>query len=225
MREIWLSTLRTRALRPVPLAVGVSLLGVGAAFAAIDGRMGALPIVACLYALVAASGVVGEDVRDGTVQLLLARPITRTGYLGGRLLGALTATVALAAVLMALGAVIARPRADTLAGMAVTTFTAAVWTVVLVFFFSTLLPGRADALAALGLFLAIGAFSRAGISTPWLARIVELVQDNYLCVPVVLGGVFTPAAITDELRWASNVLLTVLAAALLFNRRQFGYGD
>ena len=225
MREIWLSTLRTRALRPVPLAVGASLLGVGAAFAVIDTRIGALPVIACLYALVAASGLVGEDVRDGTVQLLLARPITRTGYLGGRLLGALTATLAFAALLLALGAAIARPRADAFTSVAVTTLTAAVWTVALVFFFSTLLPGRADALAALGLFLAIGAFSRAGISTPWLARVVELVQDNYLCVPVVLGGLFTPAAITDELRWASNVLLTVLAAVLLFNQRQFGYGD
>jgi ABC-type transport system involved in multi-copper enzyme maturation permease subunit len=225
VRDLWLSTLRTRALRPAPLAIGVSLLAVGAAFAAIDTRIGALPIIACLYALVAANGLVGEDVRDGTVQLLLARPITRTRYLGGRLLGALTATVAFTAVLITLGTAIAPPSADALTSVAVTALTASVWTVTLVFFFSTLLPGRADALAALGLFLAIGSFSLSGVTTPWLARAIEVANDNYFCVPVVLGGVFTPAAITDELRWLSNVTLTIFAAALAFNHRQFGYGD
>src|SRR5262245_1561175 len=173
MREIWLSTLRTRALRPVPLAVGFALLAVAAAFAKIDARIGALPIVACLYALVAANGLVGEDVRDGTVQLLLARPITRTSYLGGRLLGALTATLAFVTLSLALGVAIARPGAETVTIVAVTSFTGAVWTVALVFFFSTVLPGRADALATLGLFLAIGAFSRTSLSTPWLARVAE----------------------------------------------------
>src|SRR5262245_50095927 len=111
MRDIWLSTLRTRALRPVPLAVGLSLLAVGDAFAALDTRIGTLPVIACLYALVAANGLVGEDVRDGTVQLLLARPITRLGYLGGRLLGAFTATIAFTTVLLLLGVAVARPNA------------------------------------------------------------------------------------------------------------------
>ena len=225
MHDLWLSTLRTRALRPVPLAIAASLLAVGGAFAAVDNRVGTLPVIACLYALVAANGLVGEDVRDGTVQLLLARPVTRTGYVGGRLLGALTATTAFTGLLLALGSAVARPTVDAFATVAVTAFTASVWTVTLVFFFSTLLPGRADALAALGLFLAIGSFSLSGVTTPWLARALEVVYDNYFCVPVVLGGVFTPAAITDELRWLSNVTLTILAGALVFNHRQFGYGD
>jgi ABC-2 type transport system permease protein len=225
MRDLWLSTLRTRALRPVPLAVAVALLAVGGAFAAVDARIGTLPVIACLYALVAANGVVGEDVRDGTVQLLLARPITRTAYLGGRLLGALTASLAFATMLLLLGVAIARPSAEAFTSVSVTCYTGAIWTVVVVFFFSTLLPGRADVLAAVGLFLALGAFRFSAIESAWLRRLVELVQDNYFCIPVVLGGAFTPAAVTDELRWASNVLLTVVAAVLLFNQRQFGYGD
>ena len=225
MRDLWLSTLRTRALRPVPLAVAAALLAVGIAFAVVDQRLGTLPIIAWLYALVAANGLVGEDVRDGTVQLLLARPITRTRYLGGRLLGALTSALGFTTFLLAVGAAIARPAGDAFTSVAVTALAGAVWTVVVVFFFSTLLPGRADALAAVGLFLALGAFRFSAIETAWLRRAVELIQENYFCIPVVVGGVFTPAAITDELRWASNVLLAVLAAALVFNHRQFGYGD
>jgi ABC-type transport system involved in multi-copper enzyme maturation permease subunit len=225
MRDLWLSTLRTRALRPVPLAIGLSLLAVGIAFAIVDERIGTLPMIAGLYALVAANGLVGEDVRDGTVQLLLARPITRTRYLGARLLGALTAAAGFTTLLLALGAAIARPAADAFTNVAVTALAGAVWTVVVVFFLSTILPGRADVLAALGLFMGLGAFRFSAIETAWLRRAIELVQENYFCIPVVVGGVFTPAAITDELRWASNVLLAVLAAALIFNQRQFGYGD
>jgi hypothetical protein len=227
MRDLWLSTLRTRGLRPVPLVVGLGLFAFSILLALGDQRIGSLPVTACLFALLVSNGLVGEDVRDGTVQLVLARPVTRTQYLAARLLGALTLTVLFVAALLATAWAAVRPPAETLLAVGVAGLAAAVWTVALIFFFSTFLPGRADALAALMLF--IFAFmlrtARHHVESELGGRAIDALWDNVVCIPVVLGGLFTPAAVTDLLIWASNVLATILAAVLLFNRRQFGYAD
>ena len=227
MRDLWLSTLRTRGLRPVPLVMGLGLYGFGILLALGDQRIGSLPLTACVFALLVASGLVGEDVRDGTVQLVLARPLTRTQYLGARLLGALTLTVLFVAALVATAWALVRPALDTVLSVGVAALAAAIWTVVLIFFFSTFLPGRADTLAVLVLFILVLTLrtARAHVHSELGGRAIDAVWDNVFCIPVVLGGLFTPAAFTDLVLWASNVLVTLLAAVLLFNRRQFGYGD
>jgi hypothetical protein len=104
---------------------------------------------------------------------------------------------------------------------------AAVWTVVLTFAFSTVLPGRADTLAALALFLVAGSLysARMHVESDVAVRVIEAVWDNVCCIVVLGGATWTPAAATDLVRWGSNVLLAVLAAVLVFNRRQFGYAD
>ena len=227
MRDLWLSTLRTRGLRPLPLAAGLGLFGIGIVLALADQRIGSLPLTACLFALLAANGLVGEDVRDGTVQLVLARPLTRTQYLGARLLGALTLTVLFVGALLAASWLVARPSGEAVLSVGVAALAAAVWTVVLIFFFSTFLPGRADTLGAIVLFLLAFLLrtARPHVQSELGVRTIDAVWDNVICIPVVLGGMFTPAALTDLLLWASNVLVTILAAVLLFNRRQFGYAD
>jgi hypothetical protein len=227
MREIWLSTLRTRGLRPVPLVAALAVFALSIVFAWADRGIAALPVLCALYAMLAASGIVGQDVVEGTVQLVLARPLTRGQYLLGRLLGVLTLAVLFVATSLAAGVAVARPNAASVVSVGAAALTGAVWTVALIFFFSTLLPGRADTIAAFALFLAAGTLRsvRAGIKSDWAAGLIEALWDNVCCVVTTGGAALTPAALTDLVRWASNVLVVVLAAVLVFNRRQFGYAD
>lgn len=227
MREVFRATLRARGLRGTVLTHTILLLVLGTTFVLFDARASAVPIICCLYALVVSNGLIGEDVRDGSVGLLLARPLTRTGYLAGRLLGAGTLTLAFTAALLAIAVAVRRPGADVFATLAVSAVTSALWTVAVIFFFSTFLPGRADALCALALWLSTGALhmARTEMQRPWLERSLEWLWDNASSTVMLVGLQATPASVTDLLRWASNLLLLVLFGVVIFNRRQFGYAD
>jgi hypothetical protein len=227
MREVFAATLRARGLRGSAITFTLMLFALGAMMVTLVRGGFGLPIICALYALMVTNGLIGEDVRDGSVALLLARPVTRTRYLGGRLAAAAVLSGAFSLVLVGAVSVAVRPPLEGLVSMAVSALTTGLWAVAVIFFFSTFLPGRADAVCALSLWLSVGALymARTQMDRPRLEQSLEWLWDNVTSTVVVVGLEPTPAVITDALRWGSNLLLVVLAGAVIFNRRQFGYAD
>jgi hypothetical protein len=227
VREVLLATIRARGVRATALTYTLVLLALGVVVLVLGRNSRALPLVCCLYAVMVANGLIGEDVRDGSVGLLLARPLTRSRYLAGRLLGACLLTAAFCVLLLAVCAAALRPAPDAFVMVTGAALAAGLWTVCVIFFFSTFLPGRADALCALALWLSAGSLNmaRGEIERPWLKHAVEWLWDNVTSTVVVMGLPLGPASVTDLLRWASNVTLLLLAGFLVFNHRQFGYAD
>lgn len=227
MRDVFLATVRARGLRGTAITYTLLLLALGLTLVILARGVLALPIMCGVYALMVTNGLIGEDVRNGSIGLLLARPLTRTRYLAGRLSAAAALTTAFSLLLVGATAVAVRAPFEGVVTMAVSALTSGLWTVGVIFLFSTFLPGRADALCALALWMSAGALymARTEMERPWLERALEWVWDNVTSTVVLVSLQPTPASVTDLLRWASNLLLVVLAGVALFNRRQFGYAD
>ncbi len=232
MREIFRSTILARVLRPLPLGFGLGWL----VFAVIVGGLGSRhsapwkPIVG-MYVLVTFMGLVSLDVENGGLHLILTRRITRNAYLAGRLLAALCVGWVFSTLLVAMasGASLMwahpsrKPTADEMLALLVATLADTTWQIVVLFFFSTFLPGRIDAFAywltLLALFLTSGL--GAALDSVWLVNLADWMQrqlDNPLD-----SWVFGSRFWIDLLRFGSNVTLVVLAGALIFHRRQFSY--
>jgi ABC-type Na+ efflux pump permease subunit len=243
MGEIFRSTVYARGLRPAPLALAAALAAVAAVLGWADGRLNppTLLLLSSVAAVVMSAGLVGNDVADGTVQLVLARPITRNEYLAGRLLGAVALALAVGALFLAAdlaGALVSpaqdlprpgftpRPRfeAGELWGVALTLGAHLLWQTALCFALSTVAPGRGDVVSYVALLLSsvMLAGQAADLAWPWLASALhwwaEQVQNRlrYSGPSLVFAK--------DLARWASNAALVILVGAALFRRREFSYG-
>jgi hypothetical protein len=232
MAEIFRSTVRARGLRAAPLVLGAMLAATAFTMGWIDGRpnLVAVILLATTYAIVNGAGLIGNDIADGTVQLLLARPITRNGYLAGRFLGAVTLAVAGGLLLLASNA------AGTLlhsgggfewaivGSGAFALVTRLVWQVALCFAFSTFVPGRGDAVTYLALVVMglVLAGQANDVEWPWLAAAFHWVAGQIRNGLTPSGG--SPAFWLDLSRWSSNVGLALLLGAAVFHTREFSYG-
>lgn len=226
MLELMRSTILARGTRPVPLAFGGALAALGCIMAIFDhGR--SIPYLCWFYAIAVSTGLIGVDVENGSVQLLLSRPLTRNRYLAGRLLGAGALGLGFSALVLFAGWAIARSALEAWVTVAAETLTVVIWTQALLFFFSTLLPGHADFLGGFGVL--IGGFSLRVTAEWWenerATAVVLWLWDN-VTSGVWLGGLHPgPAFWTDLTRWASNVLLALVLGVLIFNRKEFSYGS
>lgn len=185
--------------------------------------------------LLIASGAVSRDASSGALQMILARPISRTEYLAGRLLGIMAAYGIFLGAAAAFALVIASryggmatlltpalPRA--ILGALLDGFQAAT----LLLLLSTLLPSFGDALGYLFLWIALGAASgfATALGKADLARVARVVQENVL--PEVrwdaaLAGRHVPAEALG--RWVLAVTLSFALAAFVLSRREFAYGQ
>jgi ABC-type transport system involved in multi-copper enzyme maturation permease subunit len=130
--------------------------------------------------LLIASGSVSRDAASGALQMILARPITRTGYLGGRLLGIMAAWAIFLAAATLFAVVLAFRyggtevlRSWTLPRMLVGALLDGLQVAVLLLLFSTFLPAFGDALGFLFLFIAFStasAFATASERRAWRRR-------------------------------------------------------
>lgn len=239
MTEMIRRCLRQKLASPgVLIALGLIALVTAFSLAATGGQRGLETGFVSLLLLAAAS--VSKDVSGGGLQMILARPLTRTDYLFGRYLGILAAYAAFLAacalIAFALATVflplLGMERTPVAAPALLRGFGAgmlgAVLPAAVLLFFSTFLPGYADVLAYFLLMIGLpvpGVLGQA-LRKPWLERISALAKENVLPEVnwgKVLAGQDVLAAPTG--RWALAVTVFLVAAAVVFSRREFAYGQ
>ena len=180
---------------------------------------------------VLAAGAVSRDVSSGALQMILSRPIRRTEYLYGRYLGILagyavflvvTAVLALAAV-TAIPSGASRLTGPGLALAAAAAFLGGALQAAILLFFSTFLPGIADLLGLLMLYLV---FNLPPWKAAWLREAARFGREN-LTPSVAWNEVLRGNGILAEPtgRWVFALCLYLALAAVVFCRRELPYGQ
>jgi len=185
--------------------------------------------------LLIASGAVSRDASSGALQIILARPISRTEYLGGRLLGIMAAYAIFLAAATIFGLLLswklggmATLLSPALARAFVGALLDGLQVAVLLLFFSTLLASYGDALGYLLLWIAFSTASAfgTGLGNAGMAQAARKAQENLLpdvrWDTVLAGGDFPIEALG---RWVLAVTLCFVLAAAVLSRREFSYGQ
>lgn len=185
-----------------------------------------MPLIVGIYAVLAGSGLLVSDEENGTLDLLLAHPISRTGLFFGRLLAFVAALLAML-VLAWLGFAVLVPGSSLDVGLAQLALPfASLLAVLLVFgafalLLSMVLPSRSAAAMASGVVLLASYFlsSLANVN-PDLQAVARLLPLHY----------YQSGAAVDGLHWgwlawllAASALLSLLAW-WLFERRDIRVG-
>jgi ABC-type transport system involved in multi-copper enzyme maturation permease subunit len=214
------------------LVVALALLAVVQTFGFAHGAGPAGFSIANWAIFVLAAGSVSRDVSSGALQMILSRPIRRTQYLFGRYAGILVAfalflvfTSLLAFVVVNLAAPgeasqVSPARLATLTGE---TFMDAAFPAAILLFFSTFLPGIADLLGLLVLYVVLHLPVAAGTV---FSRVTDVARENM--VPTVswkeaLSG--EGAALAAAGRWVFALTVYLALAAVVFSRRELPYGN
>lgn len=185
--------------------------------------------------LLIASGSVSRDASSGALQMILARPITRTEYLGGKLLGAMAAYAVFLAAATAFALVLSFKLGGTAALLSPALPRAllgalldALQIAVLLLLLSTFLPSYGDALGYLFLWVAFSAAAGFGsaLGREGLAKAARRIQENVLPDvrwDALLAGRGVP---TEALgRWVLAVTACFVLAAVILSRRELSYGQ
>lgn len=219
------------------LCVLAALLAFGAAS---DGARGRAFQTASLALIALGAGVVSRDISSGAVQMILARPLSRTAYLLGRWLGVLWAFaifLAITAILVLLFSYAVLPAMHAsvaplslpslLRGGAGALLDGVLFSATLLCL-STFLPGYGDLIAYFLIVVGLGSLQSMGgtLRRPSLETAARLVRENLMPDPdwtELLSGRW--ASLEAAGRWALAVTALLLVAALIFRRRQFAYGQ
>lgn len=178
-----------------------------------------------------AAGSVSRDLSSGALQMILSRPIRRTEYLFGRYLGILAAYAAFLAVtsvivFLAVKAIPSGAAEFRVSGLAVAgagAFLSGAFQAAILLFFSTFLPGIADLLGLLMLYLIL---NLPPWKSAWLQQAAEKARENLIpMVPwnEVLRGDGVLGAATG--RWVFALCVYLALAAVVFCRRELPYGQ
>lgn len=186
---------------------------------------------------VLAAGSVSRDISSGALQMILARPIRRTRYLYGRYAGILASYAFFLVVTSVLAYAVftllvsRSPRAavtelppDALAAAAAGAFLSGAFQAAILLFFSTFLPGIADLLGLLLLYLILNLPQLS--QAPWLRTVAENARENMLPSvdwSAVFRGEGVLAAATG--RWVFALTVYLVLAAVVFSRRELPYGQ
>lgn len=188
--------------------------------------------VASLAIFVLGAGSVSRDVSSGALQMILSRPIRRTQYLFGRYVGILgafalflvfTSLLAFVIVHLAAPGAAAGVSLARLAWLAGETFLSGAFPAAILLFFSTFLPGIADLLGLLILYMLLYLPAASGSA---LARASEAARENIL-PDVSWSEALTGqgAALAAAGRWVFALTVYLALAAVVFSRRELPYGN
>lgn len=187
--------------------------------------------------LVIAAGSVSRDVSSGALQMILSRPIRRTEYLFGRYFGILASYAAFLIVTDLLTLLVVKVAMPHAARAAVADLSAGTLAIAsggallsgalqasILLFFSTFLPGIADLLGLLLLYLVLNLPQLS--SAPWLRTAAERARENMLPTVAwneVLRGQGVLGAATG--RWVFALTVYLALAAVVLSRRELPYGQ
>ena len=220
---------------PIVIALSVLVLLSVMPLLASGGQTGTGASTVVLFVLAAAS--VSKDASSGALQMILARPITRSAYLFGRYLGILAAYAAFLIAVLVLALALSRIFGSSggrqvnlgSAGIAILgEFLEGMLIAAILVFFSTFLPGYADLLGyfLLLLLLQVPRALSGSLNWPWLTRFGQIASENlHPSVPwdEVLRGQNVLRAATGCYVLAVTAFL--LLASVVFARREFAYGQ
>jgi ABC-type transport system involved in multi-copper enzyme maturation permease subunit len=183
--------------------------------------------------LLIAGALVSRDASNGSLQMILARPISRTDYLLGRFAGALAAYAGFLLFASVTGLALARafggntPDLRGLAGELAAALLDGALVVAVLLFLSTFLPGYGDVVAYFATSVAISAVlslaQNSGRRT--LASAARAAQGNLF--PAVPWDAFMDVRripLEAVGRWALALVGYFVLAAVVFSRREFAYG-
>jgi ABC-type transport system involved in multi-copper enzyme maturation permease subunit len=214
------------------LVVALAVLALIETFG-LSQRGGANGLAIASFAIfILGAGSVSRDVSSGALQMILSRPIRRTQYLFGRYVGILaafalflvfTSLLAFVVVNLAAPGAAAEVSASRLAGLTGEALLSGAFPAAILLFFSTFLPGIADLLGLLILYMVLHLPGSAG-SVLW--KVAEVARENML--PDVswkeaLRGQGVALAATG--RWVFALTVYLALAAVVFSRRELPYGN
>jgi ABC-type transport system involved in multi-copper enzyme maturation permease subunit len=196
--------------------------------------------VGTLALLILAAGCVAKDASGGALQMILCRPIRRSDYLLGRYLGILAGFGIFLIAATAFGVLFARVIIPLLGGQArpiafealgpqlAATFLGGLATAATILLLSTFLPGYGDVLGFILLTPLAALPDVAGqiLRAPWLQQAGKALKENLLPSldwTAVLQGRNPLGEATG--RWVLAVVLYLIAALVIFSRREFAYGQ
>ena len=185
-----------------------------------------VPVIVGIFAIIAGSGLIVADEENGTLDLILAHPVSRSGLFAGRSLAFLAA---LAAILLLgwLGFVLLLPFSglevglDQLAAAMISLGATQLFFAALALLLSLLLPSRKVAAAASGLALMASYFSTS------LANIIDGLEPLATLSPLTY---YQGAAAFDGVEWSwlagltGAALVMILLAWRLLERRDIRVG-
>ena len=231
---IVLATMRQRFTSPIRLLI-VLLLGWTPMLAIVVApRTGFAALGDCYFiALALSAGMIGQDVASGTLQLLLARPVTRAQYVFSRWAAVASATFLIAVLQAIVAALIMLLRGVPVpwdqAGMFLANGAlVALGTAAVMALLSALVSGLGDLGLLLLVFFSAQVLEKVGMfkSWEWLVRGAgELLRGLKPEVPLaslVQGGPVPWLAVVSYL---STVTLCLALAVVVMNRRELSYAS
>ena len=219
---IWLAMVALALLGSMPLRAGTPL-----------------GFIVTMAVFVLASGIVSRDASSGALQMILARPILRAEYILGRFAGGVAAVLGFLAATLVLSFLL--DRAAALAGWTGTSFDwngaarvageevpHAILNLAILLFFSTFLRGMGDVLAFLLFGLIFGAVPgiAAMLHRPEIATASNAIAEN-LAPDGAWRSIFHGGRLLQvgTGQWFLALAAYLLAATLVFNRRELSYGQ
>jgi ABC-type transport system involved in multi-copper enzyme maturation permease subunit len=229
-----LATLRQRFTSPLRLLLLLVLGWMPMLPLLIAPRSGFTVLGDCYFlALTLATGMIGQDLSSGTLQLLLARPVTRAQYVSSRW-GAVAAGTFLVVVLQTLcAALIMTLRGAPVPWAGAAVFLAngallAIGTAAVMALLSSLASGIADLGLLFLVWLSAQVLEKVGMlkSWEWLARgageLLRVLKPELDLAPFFHAGPIPWLAVVSYL---STVTLCLGLAVVVMNRRELSYAS
>jgi len=231
---IVVTTLRQRFTSPLRLILLLMLGWTPMLAIVVLPQTGFAPLTDCYFlALVLAAGMIGQDISSGTLQLALARPLTRARYVFSKWLAVSVGTVfvvmlqvGVAALIMALRQVpVAWDEAALVLGNGVLL---ACGTAAVMALFSALLPGLGDLGLLFLVFFSGQVMGGVGAMKSWPAlvrasdELQRVLKPQLELVFVTQGG---PVPWFDVVSYLSTVTLCLALAVMVMNRRELSYAS
>jgi ABC-type transport system involved in multi-copper enzyme maturation permease subunit len=229
-----LATLRQRFSSPIRVFIVLLLGWMPMLPVLLAPRVGFAALGDCYFiALALAAGMIGQDLSSGTLQLLLARPVTRAQYVFSRW-GAVVAGTFLLVVLQTLcAAIIMLVRGapvpwDQAALHLVNSALLALGTAAVMALLSSLSAGLGDLGLLLLVFVSAQVLEKVGMlrSWEWLVRgaaeMLRVLKPELDLAPLFHGGPIAWLAVASYL---SAVTLCLGLAVLVMNRRELSYAS
>jgi ABC-type transport system involved in multi-copper enzyme maturation permease subunit len=189
--------------------------------------------VALFIVWILGTGVIGQDISSGVIQMVFARPVRRWEYVLSKWTALAGGALAITLVMGAVSAVLliargAPPETTELLRFAAEALVTAVGAAAALVMFSSIMPGHADLALYVPFFFTSWILGMLGTveSSELLRRISEEI-GNFVMPAIDIEKTFAsdPISWFVILSYLSNVSILLLLAVVILNRREFSYAS